>query len=49
MPLNQHKRKKRIMSQWNRLRMNLILTINVRDFDIGIEIDHRGRLSKHAV
>jgi hypothetical protein len=49
MPLSQHTRKKRVMSQWNRMRMILILTNNVRDFDIGIEIDHRGRLSKHAV
>jgi hypothetical protein len=31
------------------MRMILILTNNVRDFDKGIEIDHRGRLSKHAV
>jgi hypothetical protein len=49
MPLNQHKGKKRIMSQWNRMRMILIFTNNVRDFDIGIEIGHRGRLSKHVV
>jgi hypothetical protein len=49
MPLNKNTGMKRVMSRWNWMGMILNLTNNVRDFDIGIEIDHRGRLSKHAM